>query len=75
MIYNGRAVFVGADGSMGFEHGRGYKIKVRKKRWWSWYSKLPGNIILTAETAPFLRERFCPYSSMEKLEENWELER
>lgn len=70
MIYKGRGVFVGADGSMGFEYGRGYAVRISKRSRLAKRFGLAGNIILRTKVG-----LYCPYSSMEKLEENWELER
>lgn len=69
MIHKGRATFVGADGIMGFEHGRGYKVKIKNRSGFARLLRFPEDIIL--RTFDGLQ---CTYESIEELLKDWELD-
>lgn len=81
MIFKGRAVFVGVDGSMGFQHGRGYSIKIKRILLsYLGINKYGRYMLTTDHKRPVSRwsiyngRLFCPYSSMDAIYENWELD-
>lgn len=61
-----KARFIGKDGSMGFEHGKVYKIytwvesKLFSRSGWLWVKDMDSNL-------------YCPYSRLETFLNNWEL--
>lgn len=57
-----RLKFIGTDGSMGFRHGREYKVKV-----WSDYEY----IWVTYKEWLFGPKISCPYSGPQRFAENW----
>lgn len=56
-----KARYIGKDGSRGFENGRIYHIKTDIQRNWLW--------VYDNES----KKRYCPYTNLEKMLENWEL--
>ena len=52
-----KGMFIGKDGSMGFQYGKKYKLCTRCNN----------NLIYVSTTDGL----YCPYSNLEKLLENW----
>lgn len=56
--------FIGANGSMGLEHGKLYKVSLRTA----------GKYLVVHINKGLCREITCPYSSMQAFADNWALE-
>ena len=56
-LYDREMRFIGADGSLGFKHGKIYKVSIEDDGKYVWI---------------YTKDNRCPYSSMKKLRDNWE---
>lgn len=57
-----KATFIGKNGSMGLIHGRNYNVRIISQ---GRYIYVQWGLVGMC---------YCPYSSLKKLQENWELE-